>query len=119
MGFFDITPKKESTQICVEVFKGHLEKDAKVDYTKKEFADNENLIESVFIVEGADENLMAIAKKHLSFAINVSDDFKLSYLVFITKNKKIFKLVTIISEGLEDIFEKLVSENKFILRITK
>ena len=66
MGFFDITPKKESTQICVEVFKGHLEKDAIVDYTKKEFTDNENLIESVFIVEGADENLMTIAKKHIA-----------------------------------------------------
>ena len=40
MGFFDITPKKESTQICVEVFKGHLEKDAIVDYTKKEFTES-------------------------------------------------------------------------------
>ena len=119
MGFFNITQKKDSTQIYVEVFKGNLEQDAIVDRVKKEFSENENLKEAAFVVEGADEKLMTKTKELLTFEINYSEDFKLSYLAFITKNNKVFKLVTIITEGLEENFEKLLENNKFILRITK
>lgn len=119
MGFFDILSKKDSTQICVEVFKGNLEKDAVTDFIKKEFAENENLKESALIVDGADKGLMTKAKDLLTFEIKHSEDFKLSYLAFFTENGKISKLVIIITEGLEENFEKLLEEYKFILRIVK
>lgn len=118
MGFFDKTPK-ETTKVCLEVFKGKLEKAAIVDSSKKEFAENENLKESVFIVEGASEKVMTMAKGKLNFDVNISDDFKLSYLIFFTNENKIHKLIAIITEGLEDELAKLLEDNKFILRIQK
>lgn len=118
MGFFDKTPK-ETTKFCVEVFKGKLEKAAVVDSSKKEFAENENLKESVFVVEGASEKVLSMAKGKLTFDVNLSEDFHMSYLIFFTKENKIFKLVAVITEGFDDEFAKLLEDNKYILRIQK
>ena len=118
MGFFDKTPK-ETTKVCLEVFKGNLEKAAIVDSSKKEFAEIDDLKESVFIVDGASEKVMSIAKSKLNFDVNISDDFKLSYLIFFNTDNKIHKIIAIITEGLDDELAKLLEDNKFILRIQK
>ena len=118
MGFFDKTPK-ETTKVCLEVFKGQLEKAAIVDSSKKEFAENADLKESVFIAEGASEKVMNLAKDKLSFEVNISEDLKLSYLIFFTNDNKIHKLVAIITEGIEEELAKFLEENKFILRIQR
>lgn len=119
MGLLDFSTKKESTKVCVEIFKGKLEKAAIADSSKKEFAENENLKESVFIVDGASEKVMTLAKGKLNFEVNLTEDFKMSYLIFFTKENKIFKIVAIINEGLEEELSKLLEENKFVLRIQR
>ena len=120
MGILDSFKKeKVTTKVCVEVFKGKLEKAAIVDSTKKEFSENDKLIESFFIVEGADEKLLAMAKDMLTFDVNLSEDFKLSYLGFVTTEKNIFKLVAIVTEGFEEELENLLAEKNYIIRIQK
>ena len=119
MGFFDVLTKNVTHKVCVEVFKGKLEKAAIVDSSKKEFAENENLEEAVFIVEGAGEKIMTMVKDKLTFEANLADDFKMSYQVFFTKEKKILKIVAIINEGLDENLYKLMNENHYILRIQR
>lgn len=119
MGWFDISPKKETTKVCVEVFKGLVEKSAVLDSTKKSFSDFENVKEGVFIVEGASEKVWAMAKDKLSFDLNISPDFKLSYLIFFSTENKILAVKAIVSEGLEAGFAEVFKSNNYILRIQK
>ena len=119
MSFFDKFFKTETTKVCIEVFKGQLEKAAIVDCSKKEFAENANLMESVLIVEGADEKVITKTKEKLSFDINTTDDFQLSYLVFFTNENKIFKIIGAVTEGLEENLVKLLKDNNYILRIRR
>ena len=119
MSIFDLFSKTEATKVRLEIFKGQLEKAAIVDCSKKEFAENANLMESVLIVDGADEKVITRTKEKLSFDINITDDFKLSYLVLLTNENKISKIIGIVTEGLEEDLAKLLKDNNYILRIRR
>lgn len=119
MSLFDLFSKTETTKVCIEVFKGQLEKAAIADCSKKEFAENANLMESVFIVEGADEKVITRTKERLPFDINITDDFQLSYLVLLTNDNKISKIICVVTEGLEENLAKLLKDNNYILRIRR
>ena len=111
--------KKESPSIDVEVFKGKLEKTAVLDSVKKEFAENYELKEATLLTKGVDDALMVPMQKMLNLNVNISDEFDSSYLVYITNKGKVFKIVLIITEGLESGFQALMEEKKFVLRIVK
>lgn len=110
-----------TTKVFVEVFKGQLEKDAIVDSAKKEFSENENLKEAVFITKGASENVWTKAMAKLNFELNVSEDLRQSFLIMFNndKNSTIVKVQVIISESIEESFGQFLANNSYILRILK
>lgn len=110
-------PVNIETQI--EVFKGQLKKAAIVDCVKREFAECPNIKEADIIVEGADGTLLSKAKNYLGVNLVATKDFQMSYLLFISNEGKIIKVVAIITEGLEDVLLKLLEGNKYILRMIK
>lgn len=119
MGFIDNFINKETTKVYVEVFKGKLEKAAILDSTKKEFAENTKLKESILLSTGASEKIISSAKEKLTFELNLSEDFQLSYLLFVTNENRISKMIAIITEGIEEDLHKLLENNQFILRIQR
>lgn len=119
MSLFDLFSKAATTKVCLEVFKGQLEKAAIVDSSKKEFAENDSLKESVLIADGADVKVLTKVKEELSVDISITEDFKLSYLVLYTNDNRLYKIIGIVSEGLDDELTKLMKDNNYILRIRR
>ena len=113
---FEIFKKKKSS-IGIEILSRELGKTAVIDCIKKEFLENKDLKEAVLITTGADEGLIMRANKLLDLDIRISDEFKLSYLAFITTNDHILKLIVIASKGLEGELENIMQQQKFIFRI--
>lgn len=118
MKLFEKNNKKEP-KVSVEVFNGLLEKDAIIDGAKKEFSENEEIVECVLLSHGADKELLTKAKRELKFELNVSDEFTLAYLIVVSNEKRILKLTVIISTGLDESLTKLMEGNNHILRIQK
>ena len=119
--FLNESPKKVEIKFEVEAFKGALEIEALKEIAKKEFAAETNLTEVVLLgdLKKADPDFKNILDKNLMFSVKTSEDFVTSYVLCINNDDDLVKITALITEKVSEVLQKILDENKQIIRIKK